>query len=65
MTILANPMIYKISCQDVNFYKSLGMLWVWQVFGEIQDFTSIAEICTSNSGGVTTICGKRISNEKV
>jgi hypothetical protein len=34
-------------------------------FGGVADFTSIAEIFISNSGGITTICGKRISNEKV
>ena len=27
--------------------------------------TNIAEISISNSGGITTICGSRISNEKV
>ncbi len=32
-----------IPCQDVKFYRSLGMIWVWQVFGGFQDFTSIAE----------------------
>ena len=41
------------------------MICVWQIYGDIQDFTSIAEIFMSNSGGVTTICDSRISNEKV
>jgi len=54
-----------ISCQDVNFHKSLDMICVWQVFGDVQDFTSIAEIFISDPGGITTICGSRISNTKV
>jgi hypothetical protein len=41
------------------------MICVWQIFGDIQDFTSIADIFISNSGGITTICRSRISNEKV
>ncbi len=31
----------------------------------MSEFTYIAEIFISNSDGITTICGKRISNEKV
>ena len=34
-------------------------------FGGMPEFTSIAEIFISNFGGITTICGNRISNEKV
>jgi hypothetical protein len=56
---------FYISCQDVKFYRSLGMICVWQVFGDFQKFTVIAEIFISNSGRITTICGSRISNEKV
>ena len=56
---------FHVSCQDVNFHKSLDMICVWQVFGEFQKFTVIAEIFILNSGGITTICGNRISNEKV
>ena len=54
-----------ISCQDVKFCRSLDMICVQQVFGDIQDFTSIAEIFISNFCRITTICGNRISNEKV
>jgi hypothetical protein len=41
------------------------MIWVWQVFGEVQKFTVIAELFISDSRGMTTICGSRISNDKV
>ena len=34
-------------------------------FGGVPEFTYIAEIFISNSGGITTICGNRISNEEV
>jgi hypothetical protein len=45
--------------------KGYDMIWIWQVFGDIQEFTYIAEIFISNSGRITTICRSRISNEKV
>jgi len=41
------------------------MICIWQVFGDIQDLTYIAEIFILNFGGTTTICGNRILNEKV
>ena len=37
------------------------MICVWQVFGDIQDFTSIAELFISDLIGTTTIFGKGLS----
>ena len=36
-----------------------------EIFVNRQDLRYIAEIFTLNSGGIATICGNRISNEKV
>ena len=54
-----------VSCQDVNFYKSLGMICISQIFGDIQKFTSIAGIFISDPSCTTTICGSKISNSRV
>jgi hypothetical protein len=35
-----------ITCQDVNFYKSLGMICISQILGYVTDSTSIAAIET-------------------
>jgi len=50
-----------ISCQDVNFHKSLDMICVWQVFGDVQDFTSIAGMFISGFIGGTTIFSNGLS----
>jgi len=54
-----------ISCQDVNFHKSLGMICVWQVFGDFQDFTYIADTFIFEFGEIATICGRGISTAEV
>jgi len=42
------------SCQDVNFHKSLGMICISQIFGDIQDFTSITDIVSRLSDSSST-----------
>ena len=54
-----------ISCQDVNFHKSLGMICVWQVFGDTQDFTSIADTFIFEFVEIATIRGSRIASAEV
>jgi len=54
-----------MSCQDVNFYKSLDMICISQIFGDIQDFTSIADIFIFEFGEIATIYGSGISIAKV
>jgi hypothetical protein len=54
-----------ISCQYVNFLKSLDMICISQIFGDIQDFTSIAETFMSGFSEITTICGGAPSNAEV
>ena len=59
------------ACQFVKSYESLGMRWVWQVFGDFQDFTSIADteaikpevqiqdIALSGTGGIHELSEQR------
>jgi len=49
----------------VNFREIKDMKRRSKHFGGMSEFTSIAEICISNFGEITTICGSRISNEKL
>ena len=41
------------------------MICIWQVFGGVQDFTSIADTLIFEFGEITTICGRRVSSAKV
>jgi hypothetical protein len=41
------------------------MICVWQVFGEFQKFTVIADTFIFEFGEISTICGSRISNAEV
>jgi hypothetical protein len=41
------------------------MIWVWQVFGDIQDFTSIAAMFISDLIGTTTIFGNGLLRGRV
>jgi len=49
----------------VNFREIKDMKKRSKHFGGMSEFTYIAEIFISNSGGITTICGSRISREEV
>ena len=53
------------SCQDVNFREIQDMKRRSKYSGEVPNFTSIAETFISGFSEITTICGSRISNEKV
>ena len=55
----------KISCQDVNFHKNLGMICISQISGFIQDFTSIAAMFMFYLIGVTTIFDNRLARSRV
>jgi hypothetical protein len=49
----------------VKFDKSLGMICISQIFGDIQDFTSIADTFIFEFGEIATIYGSGISTAEV